>query len=1094
VFADGAARTVTYDVTAPSLGLLSIDMTGFGATATLSMPPGINFLTTNGIIVGGYSGSGSGNATSGSGALIQSGGTITTNPTVGDLILGYGAGSTGAYALNGGALVNNLNEYVGLFGTGTFNHSAGSNTINGSAAGIFSVGHNANSTGTYNLSGTGTMSVSAHEYIGYGGTGNFIQSSGSNSITNNKSLYLGYQAGSTGVYTLNGGALVVSVSEFVGYAGSGTFNHSGGSNRFLTNGGSFEVGALAGSTGIYNLSGTGSLMAGRNEYIGNSGTGTFNQTGGTNSIVGSSTSSNLLVGFTPGGVGTYNLSAGTLSTGDTTGFGDQYVGHGGTGYFNQSGGTNTIRASLFLGRNAGSTGVYTLTGGALAADVSEYVGYIGSGSFTQSAGTNSTSASLYVGYNSGSSGTYTLTGGAAVVAGHVIVGGNELGSAGGTGVLSVSNIGVLTVIGTLKVHNTSGTGVNLSTGGRINTAALDFGGVPSRLNWTGGTLNLTSNVVFDAAAATTSTGAAFGAAATLGSNRTLMITGNETLGGVGSFGLTLNSGSTHLVTGTLIISPTGTITQNPGSTLYAPTIIQAGGTVNGTLQNQANFFYQSGQFNGRLLNQGMIFLGPSFTAGNGVENDAMITLAAGQTLTVNGAGLDNLGTFLLAGGVISGGGPVVNNYGGTLQGYGTVNPAFTNNGVLHVDGVLRLNAGANTNSGIVQGSGTVIGAFTNAAGGTLDLMAGDLFAISNTWANSGLVRLAANAVLGGGNITNTGTIQGAGTINSQISNSGVIRASGGELDLGRAGNTNASPGLIQASTGNTVMVLQGLATNAGTIALTGGAFDNNNRALTNSGIINGYGTIRTSALTNTNKFNVGEGNMDVFGSVTNNGTIGIQGGRSIYFFGNVSGSGGYTGTGTAVFLAAVSPGSSPAAVSFGGSVTLAASSALNIELGGTTRGSEFDAIHVNDTLSLGGTLVVSLIDAGAGLFAPSAGQAFNILDWGSRTGTFSAIQLPTLAGGLVWKTDQLYTIGVLAVAPGLLGDFNHDNTVDAADYVMWQKTQSAGSYNDWRNNFGNTSGSGGRTEPFDSTVPEPATLALILLATFASCARPRRRG
>ena len=61
--------------------------------------------------------------------------------------------------------------------------------------------------------------------------------------------------------------------------------------------------------------------------------------------------------------------------------------------------------------------------------------------------------------------------------------------------------------------------------------------------------------------------------------------------------------------------------------------------------------------------------------------------------------------------------------------------------------------------------------------------------------------------------------------------------------------------------------------------------------------------------------------MDVFGSVTNNGTIGIQGGRSIYFFGNVSGSGSYTGTGSAVFLAAVSPGSSPAVVSFGGNAT-----------------------------------------------------------------------------------------------------------------------------------------------------------------------------
>ena len=39
VFTNGVARTVTYDVAAPSLGLLTIDLTGAGATTnTLSIP------------------------------------------------------------------------------------------------------------------------------------------------------------------------------------------------------------------------------------------------------------------------------------------------------------------------------------------------------------------------------------------------------------------------------------------------------------------------------------------------------------------------------------------------------------------------------------------------------------------------------------------------------------------------------------------------------------------------------------------------------------------------------------------------------------------------------------------------------------------------------------------------------------------------------------------------------------------------------------------------------------------------------------------------------------------------------------------------
>jgi len=84
-------------------------------------------------------------------------------------------------------------------------------------------------------------------------------------------------------------------------------------------------------------------------------------------------------------------------------------------------------------------------------------------------------------------------------------------------------------------------------------------------------------------------------------------------------------------------------------------------------------------------------------------------------------------------------------------------------------------------------------------------------------------------------------------------NSGVVRGSGGQLSLGGAGNMNPAAGLIRAATGNTVTIRPGLATNASTIDLIGGAFDNNNPALSNSGIINDWGVPRTSALTNINK-------------------------------------------------------------------------------------------------------------------------------------------------------------------------------------------------------------------------------------------------
>ena len=86
-------------------------------------------------------------------------------------------------------------------------------------------------------------------------------------------------------------------------------------------------------------------------------------------------------------------------------------------------------------------------------------------------------------------------------------------------------------------------------------------------------------------------------------------------------------------------------------------------------------------------------------------------------------------------------------------------------------------------------------------------------------------------------------------------------------------------------------------------------------------------------------------------------------------------------------------------------------------------------MHVTGDLSLAGTLAVSLVG-----FTPSAGQSFDILDWGSLSGTFASISLPALPG-LAWDMSQLYSTGVLAVvAPGFqAADFDEDGDVDGND-------------------------------------------------------------
>jgi hypothetical protein len=69
---------------------------------------------------------------------------------------------------------------------------------------------------------------------------------------------------------------------------------------------------------------------------------------------------------------------------------------------------------------------------------------------------------------------------------------------------------------------------------------------------------------------------------------------------------------------------------------------------------------------------------------------------------------------------------------------------------------------------------------------------------------------------------------------------------------------------------------------------------------------------------------------------------------------------------------------------------------------------------------------------------------------------------------------------------GIPGDFNQDGKVDAADYVVWRKTDGMqAEYNLWRANFGRTSGSGSSLGS-SAAVPEPGTLGLLLLATIAS--------
>jgi hypothetical protein len=381
----------------------------------------------------------------------------------------------------------------------------------------------------------------------------------------------------------------------------------------------------------------------------------------------------------------------------------------------------------------------------------------------------------------------------------------------------------------------------------------------------------------------------------------------------------------------------------------------------------------------------------------------------------------------------------------------TANGASTNLGELQLGGgaATLTGTGTLTNNGLIRGDGVISKPLTNAAG--------------EIRAESGKrIKIAA----------------------ANGANNGKINLQGGTVEFSQAlMNANGTPGEI-VGRGTLIVGTTGL-TNNGNIALSGGLSDvfgdvNNSTGLANTGI-----TISGSA------------NVTFWDDVTNGAgsLFKVSTGSSATFFGTYAGA-GITGTGQVNFEADVTPGFSPASVSFGGNVALSSTAKLQMEIGGTTPGSQFDQVHVASQLSLDGTLQVSLING----FSPASGNNFDILDFGSLAGTFNTISLPALGGGLMWNASQLYVNGILRV--NVAGDYNSNGIVDAADYVVWRKTLGQtgaglaadgnannqidqGDFDTWRAHLGQTAGSGASA----TAIPEPPSIVLLIVTLAATAKR-----
>ena len=228
----------------------------------------------------------------GVGTFTQSDG---NNTFLNQLRIGQNPSSSGTYELRGGSLSRGPfaggAELIGIGGTGTFTQSGGSNN-----ASSITLGQREAGSGFYELGG-GSL-VTDRVIVGGSGTGRLSQTGGTNTVLDH--LRIGQSEGGNGTYQLSGTGSLSAFDEEIGRNGTGIFIHERGNNEienFLI------LGTTEQGNGTYELSG-GSLSA-KQETIGDSGTGKFIQSGESSNIV----SGELTIGDR----GSYSLSGGTLS-------------------------------------------------------------------------------------------------------------------------------------------------------------------------------------------------------------------------------------------------------------------------------------------------------------------------------------------------------------------------------------------------------------------------------------------------------------------------------------------------------------------------------------------------------------------------------------------------------------------------------------------------------------------------------------------------------------------------------------------------------------------------------------------------------------
>ena len=401
-----------------------------------------------------------------------------------------------------------------------------------------------------------------------------------------------------------------------------------------------------------------------------------------------------------------------------------------------------------------------------------------------------------------------------------------------------------------------------------------------------------------------------------------------------------------------------------------------------------------------------------------------VSVGAGGTFSISGvvSNGDNGRAIRLSktgAGTLSFSGSSPNTYTGETQvNAGTLllsktGPGFANDFGAAIAGNLVVNNGGTARYGA---SSQVRDAkdITVNAGGTLDLN-GFGEGITNLTINGGTV------ATGIGSVSVGGSVSADSSTTSSLGNLGLSTAIANEARL----ISVASGGVFTIS--GMIFDARGLSFPTGLDKTGAGTLD-----LTAASTYRGGTTVSDGTLLANNPS----------GSATGPGSVTVDNG------GILGGSGRVAGAVIVNSGGVVAPGNSPGRLNLGSSLLLPSGATLDIELGGTTPGTQYDQLFLSGLLTLGGNLNVSLVDG----FIPTLDFVFEI----------------------VGNAGSTATGGIFANAPG--GIYTSDAGIFSVNYAA---------------------NIDGGTIPNDITltyraVPEPSTGALLAFgATVGAFLRPR---